>query len=393
MHWVKIVIFLLQASTVTVAGFNAAPCLKSRRRRGTFLCGGGFGSAGSVSRKSKKNKKKKTKSAAAEEVAEVRKPALQTPVVQTPAKSALQTAGVSLRTQLDSALNEIASSPSVYHPVGADEVEFCSMLPVLLKTRGFSERSLARVGDAMRMNMLLNAVKSDECKKSLLPSDFDPRRPIKDVHAFMPGLRSPSPFLDPSSIELVAKLESNVAAITDEYEALKKYLEDREREGKEGGPVEYKSLTKMNYSSGWSSMCLFSNGLPIKGFPFDLCPTLASILSTVPIAGRICGFNRQLPRSGIPEHSDGNNMWLTLQLPIYCEEGAAYIMNGGSKHVYEVGKCTVYDTTYSHYTFNDSQDQERIVLHVDFWNYLQMTTEEIAAMQYIYELKGMLRSA
>ena len=56
-------------------------------------------------------------------------------------------------------------------------------------------------------------------------------------------------------------------------------------------------------------MVLFYNGHRIQDFPYHLCPVTTRILESVPLAGRIAGFNRQQPRSGIPCHSDGNNMW------------------------------------------------------------------------------------
>ena len=114
------------------------------------------------------------------------------------------------------------------------------------------------------------------------------------------------------------------------------------------------------------------------------------ILSAVPVAGRIAGFNRQQPGSGIPLHSDGNNMWLTAQIPITTpspEGDHAFIHNGGETRVYETGKAVVYDTTYSHYTKNTNAEEERIVLHIDFWNILEMTDAEIDVMMYIYELR------
>ena len=40
---------------------------------------------------------------------------------------------------------------------------------------------------------------------------------------------------------------------------------------------------------------------------------------------------------------------------------------GGETRVYETGKAVVYDTTYSHYTKNTNSQEERIVLHIDFW--------------------------
>ena len=69
------------------------------------------------------------------------------------------------------------------------------------------------------------------------------------------------------------------------------------------------SAAAQNYDAGWKTMVLFYNGHRIQDFPYHLCPVTTRILESVPLAGRIAGFNRQQPRSGIPCHSDGNNMW------------------------------------------------------------------------------------
>lgn len=123
-------------------------------------------------------------------------------------------------------------------------------------------------------------------------------------------------------------------------------------------------------------MVLFYNGHRIKDFPYHLCPVTTRIMESVPIAGRIAGFNRQQPNSGIPLHSDGNNMWLTCQMGIKVppvisdgsgsEAPAAHIRVGPETRHWELGKCLLYDTTYEHETFNAHTAEERVVLHIDF---------------------------
>ena len=54
------------------------------------------------------------------------------------------------------------------------------------------------------------------------------------------------------------------------------------------------SITEMNYDSGWSTLVLHRNSARIPNFPYHLCPTTLKIVESVPIAGRICGFNRQV---------------------------------------------------------------------------------------------------
>ena len=157
-------------------------------------------------------------------------------------------------------------------------------------------------------------------------------------------------------------------------------------------------------------MVLFYNGHRIKNFPYHLCPVTTRILESVPLAGRIAGFNRQQPMSGIPKHSDGNNMWLTCQMgikvppPIAIQNSSengevdtttttglssssAYIRVGPEVRHWKEGQCLLYDTTYEHETYNAHPTEERVVLHVDFFNTLKMTKLEIEVLQYIYDMR------
>lgn len=82
--------------------------------------------------------------------------------------------------------------------------------------------------------------------------------------------------------------------------------------------------------------------------PTAVCPVTTSILERVPVAGRIAGFNRQAPNSGIPLHSDGNNMWLTCQMGIDVpSDESAWIRVGSEKAHWKNGHAIVYDTTVS----------------------------------------------
>jgi len=65
----------------------------------------------------------------------------------------------------------------------------------------------------------------------------------------------------------------------------------------------------------------------------------------------------------------------------------AWIRVGPETRRWKKGECLLYDTTYEHETFNEHTTEERIVLHVDFFNTLAMTPVEIEIMQYIYELR------
>lgn len=65
----------------------------------------------------------------------------------------------------------------------------------------------------------------------------------------------------------------------------------------------------------------------------------------------------------------------------------AWIRVGPETRRWKEGECLLYDTTYEHETMNEHPSQERVVLHVDFFNTLALTPTEIEVMQYIYSLR------
>ena len=76
-----------------------------------------------------------------------------------------------------------------------------------------------------------------------------------------------------------------------------------------------------------------------------------------------------------------------LSLTLLVAGEKAYIRVGPETRRWKEGECLLYDTTYEHETFNEHPEQERVVLHVDFFNTLAMTPVEIEVMQYIYRLR------
>eukprot|EP00574_Skeletonema_japonicum_P012843 CAMPEP_0201734836 /NCGR_PEP_ID=MMETSP0593-20130828/35441_1 /ASSEMBLY_ACC=CAM_ASM_000672 /TAXON_ID=267983 /ORGANISM="Skeletonema japonicum, Strain CCMP2506" /LENGTH=419 /DNA_ID=CAMNT_0048228275 /DNA_START=33 /DNA_END=1292 /DNA_ORIENTATION=+ len=268
---------------------------------------------------------------------------------------------------------------------------FWQLLPSLISTKfsSASDKDLARVAGMVEFSIGAGKVEDDVVE--------NPWRPHTELHAYMPGLGPAEPFLDPDQLDLCKQLSENYDVISSEYEAL---LEERfDRKGND----RFQSVTSMNYEAGWKTMVLFYNGHRIKDFPYHLCPVTTKIMESVPIAGRIAGFNRQQPQSGIPLHSDGNNMWITCQMGIKVpstitnKEGedvpSAHIRVGPETRHWEEGQCLLYDTTYEHETFNAHPTEERVVLHVDFFNTLKMTPLEIKVLQYIYDMREQFMKA
>jgi aspartyl/asparaginyl beta-hydroxylase (cupin superfamily) len=261
---------------------------------------------------------------------------------------------------------------------------FWDMIPMLVASK-FGDQASASSSADLNMDRIAGFLRHTLDPSLPLEDDIiaDPWRPHEEMHAYMPGLGPRQPFLDPAQLGLCQLMQDNYDIISEEYKAL---LEDmNSAEGKD----RFQSVTSMNYDAGWKTLVLFYNGHRIPDFPYHLCPMTTKILETVPLAGRIAGFNRQQPQSGIPLHSDGNNMWLTCQMGIDIpgDGDQASIRVGPETRYWQTGKCLLYDTTYEHETFNKSPTQERVVIHVDFFNTLAMTPLEIDVLQYIYEIR------
>ena len=339
-----------------------------------FDGGGGFG-GGSTNKKKKGGKKKGSRLVDSIED-RPRKPAGkkgQTYVKSEQDALLEELAAKSARTCIGRAVNE---AKRALHAMGDNtEIDpFWDLIPSLISSRfpNVQDSQLERVA-----GMVKYAIHPD--KMSLLDKSIveDKWRPHDEIHAYMPGLGETKPFWDPDELSICQKLSENYETIFKEYKALLQDKKDR-----------FQSVTSMNYDSGWKTLVLFYNGHRIPDFPYHLCPKTTELMESLPLAGRIAGFNRQKPSSGIPLHSDGNNMWLTLQMGIEVpDEDKAWIRVGPETKRWKAGECILYDTTYEHETKNESETQERVVLHIDFFNTIQMTPVEIEVMRYIYSLR------
>jgi aspartyl/asparaginyl beta-hydroxylase (cupin superfamily) len=363
------------------------------RLRATGSNGFGFGGAPPPERqKKKKDKKIKSKSTPPASVSSrstsgangTNKPYVKSQtddlIAQLQAKSAKSCLGLA-----------VASAASASSSNGKLNVDpFWELIPSLIASKfpDVQDSELQRVAGFVRHAV---AKANDEYVRleDFVPSDEEifgnPHRPPDEIHAYMPGLGPTRPFHDTDELQLCRLLSDNYETIRSEYHAL---LKDNQQNEKD----RFQSVTSMNYKSGWKTMVLFYNGHRIPGFPYHLCPTTTRILESVPLAGRIAGFNRQKPGTGIPEHTDGNNMWLTCQMGIEIPttenpNDSAYITVGDETRHWQPGQCLLYDTTYRHATRNAHATQERVVLHVDFFNTLAMTPVEIRILQYIYAMR------
>jgi aspartyl/asparaginyl beta-hydroxylase (cupin superfamily) len=127
----------------------------------------------------------------------------------------------------------------------------------------------------------------------------------------------------------------------------------------------------------------------------------------IPLAVRGVCFAKQSPQSGVQPHSDGRNFILTSHLGIQVptstisnttdskdsnlddddQENCCWIQVGQERRTWQRGKLLTIDTSFVHSTGNDSPDQERHVLIIDFWH-PELSEVERDALTFIYDLRN-----
>jgi aspartate beta-hydroxylase len=101
------------------------------------------------------------------------------------------------------------------------------------------------------------------------------------------------------------------------------------------------------------------------------CPQTAAILDKLPLARirehapEIC-FSVLTPGSHILPHTGVTNTRVVCHLPLIVPEECALVV-GGETHVWQEGRCVVFDDTFEHEAWNRSESL-RVVLLMDLWN-------------------------
>ena len=141
---------------------------------------------------------------------------------------------------------------------------------------------------------------------------------------------------------------------------------------------------------GWSAIRMQRLGVwnieNCKEFPesYELLRSLQ-----IPLAVRGVCFARQAPGSGVQPHSDGRNFILTAHLGLKIP-GDCWIQVGEERRGWEGGKLTTLDTSFSHSTGNES-DEDRHVLIIDFWH-PELTEAERSALEFVYDTRNKFES-
>jgi aspartate beta-hydroxylase len=201
---------------------------------------------------------------------------------------------------------------------------------------------------------------------------FEPEHPLQcPSFLFVPGLpaqawfdRGEFPFLqriEQGFLEIRAEL---LAVLADDQD-LAPYVDMPEH-----APAAPMWRT-LNRSPRWTGYHLFRHGERVDAH-CRRCPRTAALLESLPLM-RIPGhspeamFSVLRPRTHIPPHTGVINGRLTVHLPLIVPEHCGALRAGDEMHPWQEGHCLVFDDSFVHEAWNDS-DHTRVVLLFDIWN-------------------------
>jgi aspartate beta-hydroxylase len=188
---------------------------------------------------------------------------------------------------------------------------------------------------------------------------------------YIPRLQ-PRPFFEREDFPWIGELEAATDAIREELLAL---LRD------EAGFEPYVQLpadhpqaaawATVNNARDWSAFHLFRHGRPNPANAAR-CPRTMAILENLPLM-RIPNHAPEVvlsllkPGAHIPPHYGSVNGRLIVHLPLIVPPDCGYLCAAGEKRAWQEGRCLIFDDSFVHEAWNDS-DQPRVVMLLDIWN-------------------------
>lgn len=168
-------------------------------------------------------------------------------------------------------------------------------------------------------------------------------------------------FFDPAQFGWIPRIEAAWPTIRDELRAV---LQDRER------IPSFEEIAPINAPGGvrdgkWKTYWLYAYGRK-TGDNWRRCPETTRIIGTIP-GIKTAFFSILAPRKHLVEHTGpyAGVLRYHLGLIVPRHKEACRIRVGAGMAHWEEGRSVVFDDTYPHEVWNDT-DEERVVLFVDF---------------------------
>ncbi|KAA8498851.1 Aspartyl/asparaginyl beta-hydroxylase [Porphyridium purpureum] len=269
-----------------------------------------------------------------------------------------------------------ASPGAAAKSVREDEDTFFEAVAIVLKEM-FDEDKIARVLAAWHL-----AQKGTVYEKNWDPSGQNGEEFWQRCGSFIEGLDA-RPFHDPNggNFPWVHELEQNWETIRDE---LRRSYSDNSHVVKRGVNVWVPAVkdVALEYGPDWRTLVLQDRVWePTNSKLFS---KTTKIVKDAKVPSVEVFFARQGPQTGIKPHTDNCNFIMTAHLALDAPPNQSWIKVGGEQRFWENGKALVFDTSFTHSTFNESSTDTRYVLLIRFWH-PQLMPVERKALQFIFD--------
>lgn len=208
----------------------------------------------------------------------------------------------------------------------------------------------------------------DECRRTVqtaIDRDFKIwNRYLQYPDHFQPGLGS-KPWYDATDFQFCSQLEQ-------QYETIRLEFEEALKNIKEHPLVDHGELQLTNGTGHWREIVMVGPG---SGKGRKLCPKTAKLLDQVPGLKTLararagCGnaiFSTLGAGSRLRAHCGPTNVRLTCHLGVNVPTDCG-LRVGNEVREWKKGKCLVFDDSWEHEVWNNS-DQPRTVLLFNFWH-------------------------
>lgn len=186
----------------------------------------------------------------------------------------------------------------------------------------------------------------------------------------VPLLRA-KPFWDPAELPCLRDIQASAAVIRRELLALR---------GQTQGFRPYRSpvwsasskaadgVGGLAHDAGdWNVLYLFLHNMTFEE-NCALFPETTRLLRALPRQYNHAFFSALAPRSHVTKHNGPTNKKLRVQLPLLVPRGGGSRLRvGGEERQLEEGRLLVFDDSFEHEAWNDS-DQARVILIFDIWH-------------------------
>jgi aspartate beta-hydroxylase len=278
-------------------------------------------------------------------------------------------------------------------PPGLRPTVLAAMRTVDYGRRRLFENSFAPLRTRYGANALARVERALAIYLGETPPNYpDPRQ--RPLFLFFPDLAS-RPYYDRALFPWLAALEAQTGAIRTELLnmlAADHGFEPFLRFDSAARVEDY--LRGTNGQQAWQGFFFYRHG-ERRDDNAARCPHTAAVLDTLPIvrirehAPEVL-FSVLTPGAHILPHRGVTNTRLVTHLPLVVPPDCA-LRVGGIDHVWEEGRCVVFDDTYEHEAWNRS-DLTRVVLILDTWH-PDLTDAERAAVTDLVEAIGAFNSA